>query len=150
MRVLTASVLLLVATFATGCASTSTCGACQNAQSLVASVAAQNPECTRLSLHCSMEGGAKCCASTDAARVGRPSDKEDTGAMQSGQPIVLDEGGAFDVTVPIRAQAGKHMSACGVTLKGAGMTREQALAKATAIAKAVEAGVKDCGDCCCK
>lgn len=150
MRVLSASVLLLATTFAAGCASTATCDACKNAQAVVASVAAQNPDCTRLSLHCSMDGGTRCCASTDAARVGKPSDKEDGEAMQTGRPIVLDEGDAFDVTVPIRAQAGRHMSTCGVTLKAAGMTREQAVAKATAIATAVEAGVKGCGDCCCK
>jgi hypothetical protein len=36
-------------------------------------------------------------------------------------------------------------SACGVTMKTDGMTREQAVAKATAIAKAIEI---DLGNCC--
>lgn len=140
----------LVALSLVACHSTSHCDACTNAQAVVDSVAKQNAECVRLTVHCAMDGGAKCCASTMAERVGKASDKEDVEAMQTGKNVVLEEPGAIDVTIPIRQEGGKFHSTCGVTLKAAGMTREQAVAKATTIAKAVEDGLKGCGDCCCK
>lgn len=143
-------VLSLVAVFSTACASSSKCSSCTSAQAVVDSVAQQHAECTRLTVHCSMAGGAKCCASTQADRVGKASDKEDVEAMQTGKPVVLDEAGAFDVTVPINSKDGKHMSSCGVTLKAAGMTRDQAVAKATTIAEAVEGGLGGTCACCCK
>jgi len=154
MRILGTSVLLFATLFTASCQSTtssSCCDSCTKAQSVVASVAKSHADCTRLTVHCSQTGGsAKCCASTDAARVGKASDPEDVKAMQTGQVVVLDEAGAIDVTVPINRKDGKHMSACGVTLKGAGMSREQATAKATTIAKAVEAGLGGACECCCK
>lgn len=152
MRTLVASLALFAALFAAACQSTpSCCASCSKVQSVVESVAQQNPDCTRLSVHCASAGGAaKFCASTDAARIGKPSDPEDLKAMQTGQPVVLDEAGAVDVTVPIQAKDGKFHAACGVTLKGAGMTKEQALARATTIAKAVEAGLGGACECCCK
>ncbi len=153
MRLSGSALLVLSTLFATSCASTSPsacCASCEKAQAVVASVAKQNPDCTRLTLHCSMQGGAKGCASTDAARIGKPSDKEDLEAMQTGKTIVLEEAGALDVTVPINNKDGKFQSACGVTLKPAGMTREQLTAKATKIAKAVEVGLGGACDCTCK
>lgn len=150
MRILGSSFLLFVSLFAASCKSTQCCTNCDKAQSVVASVAQQNPDCTRLTVHCAMDGGAKCCASTAAERVGKASDKEDLEAIQTGKTVVLDEAGALDVTVPINQKDGKFQSACGVTLKTAGMTRDQLVAKATTIAKAVETGIGgDCA-CCCK
>lgn len=151
MRALSlALVLVATAILSSACASTRVCTSCADAQALVESVARQNPECTRLTLHCAMAGGTKCCASTLAAKVGQPSDREDLEAIQTGRPVVLDETGALDVTVPIREQEGRFHAACGVTLKSAGMTREQAVTKATAIAAAVDKGLQGCGDCCCQ
>lgn len=149
MRFVALSLLSVVLSLS-GCHSTPRCANCENAQSVVDAVAKQNPECTRLTVHCAMEGGAKCCASTKADKIGKPSDKEDLEAMQTGKNVVLDEAGAIDVTVPFRKEGDTFRSACGVTLKADGMTREQAVAKATAIAKAVEDGLKGCSDCCCK
>jgi hypothetical protein len=117
-------------------------------QAVVERIKQANPECTRLSLHCTPpnQSGPVACASTAPERKGKASDPEDLKAMQTGQTIVLDEAGALDVTVPIMAKDGKYAAACGVTLQSAGMTREQLIAKATVIAKAVETGL---GDCCC-
>lgn len=143
-------VLSLVAVLSSACASTAKCSSCTSAQGVVDTVAKQHAECTRLSVHCAMAGGAKCCASTQADKVGKASDKEDLEAMQTGKAVVLDEAGSFDVTVPMRGKDGKFQSACGVTLKGAGMSREQAVAKATAIAQAVEGGLGGSCECCCK
>lgn len=140
-----------------GCQSTGSakCASCEKAQSVVTSVHKQHAECTRLTVHCSMGGTMKACASTAADRVGKASDKEDMTAVQTNQPVVLEENGAFDVTVPIAMKDGKPTIACGVTLKGAGMTKDQAITKATAIAKSVETGLGGSCECnaggaCCK
>ncbi len=140
-----------------GCQSTGSgkCANCDKAQSVVASVQKQHMECSRLTLHCSMGGTMKACASTAADKVGKASDPEDQKAVQTNQPVVLEENGGFDVTVPIVMKDGKPTVACGVTLKGAGMTKDQAVTKATAIAKAVESGLGGSCECsaggsCCK
>lgn len=151
MRTLLTSFLFASLTLAAGCASTSgKCADCDKAQSVVASVAAANPEVTRLTLHCGMGDGMHTCASTDGARVGKPSDPEDVQAVTTDQVVVLDEAGALDVTVPISHKDGKPMAACGVTLKNGGMSRDQAVAKAKQIAMAVETGLGGACECCCK
>jgi hypothetical protein len=152
MRTLASTlVLFLAASFPAACASTpGTCASCATAQAVVESVARQNPDCTRLTIHCAMADGAKACASTAAERIGTASNKEDLDAMATGRTVVLDEAGAIDVTVPINPKNGRFQSACGVTLAAAGMTREQAVAKANAIAKAVETGLGGACECCCK
>ena len=53
--------------------------------------------------------------------------------MQDGQPVVLDEPGAINVTVPIQARNGKHEAAVGLTVK-AEVGRDQAMQTAKAIA----------------
>lgn len=117
-------------------------------QTVVAAIATQNSDVTRLTLHCrtASENAAKVCASTDSARVGTASDPEDLKALTSGETVVLEEGGALDVTVPILMTDGSWTTVCGVTLATNGMGREQVVAKATAIAMAVKAGL---GDRCC-
>jgi hypothetical protein len=124
---------------------------CTPPQDVVEAVAKENPDCTRLTVHCTPAGAAGpiACASTSAEKKGKPSDPEDVKAMQTGETIVLDEAGAIDVTVPILAKDGKFTAVCGVTLKAAGLTKDQAKAKATTIAKAVEAKLGSCcGECC--
>ena len=85
-------------------------------QEIVASLAAANAGCTRLTLHCMQDGAATCCASTDQARVGKASDAEDVQAMNTGETIVKDENGGVDVTVPILMTDGKWTTVCGVTM----------------------------------
>ena len=131
----------------------STTGACCDSskapQTVVANVAKANPAVTRLSIHCPDDGALKTCASTVAERVGKAADAEDKKALETGQEVVLDENGALDVTVPILTKDGKATAVCGVTLKTDGMNREQAIAKAREIAKAVESGLGgSCGECC--
>ena len=151
MRRLSTTFLFTLLSFAGACASTSgKCADCEKAQSVVTNVAGQYPDCVRLTVHCTMEGEMKTCASTDAARVGKAADPEDKKAVEIGDVVVLDENGAIDVTVPINRKDGKATAACGVTLKGAGMSREQAITKAKSIAMAVEAGLGGACACCCK
>ena len=148
MRTALLSLSVLLFGITSGCKSTG--GNAVDPQVVIETVAKANPGVTRLTVHClQADGTAMACASTSADKKGKASDPEDLKAMQTGQTVVLEEGGALDVTVPIRAKDGKFGSACGVTMKTDGMTREQAVAKATAIAKAVETDLGGCCAGCC-
>lgn len=148
MRTALLSLSVLFLGITSGCKSTGTTAA--DPQVVIETVAKANPGVTRLTVHClQADGSAMACASTSADKKGKPSDPEDLKAMQTGQTVVLEEGGALDVTVPIRAKDGKFGSACGVTVKAEGMTRDQAVAKATAIAKTVESDLGNCCGTCC-
>jgi hypothetical protein len=149
---------LLTSTFAALCLVLASCQStcCDGAspQAVVDATAAANAGCTRLTLHCMQaDGSAKVCASTDSARIGTASEAEDLRAMQSGEAVVLDEGSAVDVTVPIMQTEGKWTTVCGVTLERGDMSREAAVAKAKTIAMAVKASLGDScadGSCCSK
>lgn len=144
---------LLAFAFTSSCKSAGCCGTDCDPQLVVERVAKENPDVTRLTVHCMKDGAATACASTSADKKGKPSDAEDLKAMQTGETVVMDEAGALDVTVPILAKDGKFGAACGVTVKTAGMSREQAVAKAKAVAKAVDTGLNGCcetGSCCAK
>jgi hypothetical protein len=134
----------LVAAVLLGCQSTSKAPS-PEAQSVVESIAAQNADVLRLTVHrmASDGGGYRAVASTAPAKLGQSSDPEDLRAIETGQVIVLDEPGALDVTVPICPREGKFTAASGVTLKAeAGADRAALEARAKEIAKAVEAGLK--------
>lgn len=152
MRSLTKPFLFSLLAVLGGCASTSKgrCANCDRAQGVVTSVAEKHPEVVRLSLHCGMGEEMKYCASTDTSRIGRASDPEDRRALQSVEPIVLDENGNIDVTLPVNKKDGKPQAVLGVTVKGSGTTRDQALQKSKAIAKEVEAGLGGDCSCCCE
>ena len=153
MRSFLLPVSLLVFAFASSCKSAGCCGTECDPQVVVEKVAKANPDVTRLTVHCMKDGAANACASTSADKKGKPSDPEDVKAIQTGETVVMDEAGALDVTVPILAKDGKFAAACGVTVKMAGMTREQAMAKAKEVAKAVDTGLAGCcesGTCCAK
>ena len=144
MRITTAIVFTLLALTVAGCQSTGGDGA--SPQSIVEATAAANDGCTRLTLHCVQEDGStKVCASTAKERIGTASDPEDLRAMKSGETVVLDEGEAVDVTVPIVQTDGKWTTVCGVTLERAGQTKEMSIERAKTIAEAVKASL---GDCC--
>lgn len=149
-RLLTSLVFAFTAVLATSCNTAPGCASCKTTQSVVDHVAKAHPEVTRLSVHCGTETNAKICASTESARIGKASAKEDLEALRTGKTVVLEEGGALDVTIPIRQKDGKFQSTCGVTLKNANASREQLVGQAAEVAKAVEAGLVSCGECCCK
>ncbi|MBM3973165.1 MAG: hypothetical protein FJ301_03585 [Planctomycetes bacterium] len=151
MRTLLLPLFLLVAGGLTSCAATGACCDAANApQTVVDNVAKANPAVTRLTIHCAADGSMKVCASTVAEKVGKASDPEDKKALETGQEVVLEENGGLDITLPICMKDGKATAVCGVTMKTDGMTREQAIAKAKEIAKAVDGGLggtcSGCGD----
>jgi hypothetical protein len=150
MRNLLLPLLFLAIGAFPACSTTSVCCDSPKApQNVVTTVAKANPAVSRLSIHCPEDGAMKTCASTDADRIGKASDPEDKKALATGQEVVLEEKGGLDVTVPICMKDGKATAVCGITLKTDGMNRDQAIAKAREVAKAVESGLGGtCGACC--
>jgi len=152
MRNLLTSAFAILAITLSGCQSTCCDGA--SPQDIVDATRAANAGCKRLTLHCvQADSSAKVCASTDSARIGTDSDPEDLRAMQSGEVVVIEEGTAIDVTVPILQTDGKWTTVCGVTMERGSMNREQTIQKAKAVAMAVKTGLGDCcpdGSCCSK
>ncbi|MFO1030619.1 MAG: hypothetical protein U1F60_06055 [Planctomycetota bacterium] len=143
MRTPTFAVSFLFALLAFGCTAKveSTSPTDAAAQAAIEAVAKANPEIVRLTVHMQPAGGSGpiAVASTAADRLGKPSDKEDVQAMQSGQPVVLDEKDAMDVTVPAMQKDGKWTAAIGVTLKApAGADKEALKKKAAEIASGIE------------
>lgn len=137
--------LSLFAALAAGCKSTSM-DVTTSPQAVVEAVAKENPDCTRLTVHCKKgDAAATMCASTDKTRVGQASHAEDLKVMASGTMEVLEENGGFDVTVPITCKVENCKCVVGVTMK-AGIAKDAAVAKAQAIAKAVEARLGACED----
>lgn len=111
------------------------------AQTAVEKVASENLSIARLTVH-AMGSDETCTvlASTDGPRIGKPSDKEDLTAMLTGKPVVLEEAGACDITVPVLKKDGKWTHAIGVTLKAKPGDNRKALTKrAVEIANAVAA-----------
>lgn len=136
--------LSLFAALSAGCASTSM-DVTTTPQMVVEAVGKENPDCVRLTVHCKKgDAAAAICASTDAARIGQPSQAEDLKVLAGSAMEVLEENGGFDVTLPIDCKMADCTSVCGVTMK-AGITKEAAIEKAKAIAKAVEARLGACG-----
>ena len=135
------AVVIVSGLVAAGCQSAAPCA---DTQAVVESVAKQYPDCVRLTVHSAPPAGGDWCviASTSEDKLGKPSDKEDLDAMGTGRTVVLDEPGAIDVTVPILLKDAKWRATCGVTVKAAeGANREQLVANANRIAKAVEASM---------
>ena len=110
-------------------------------QKIVESVAKEHPELVRLTVHAKGKGCDQFCAiaSTVPAKICKLSDPEDLEAMNTGKPVVLDEVGAVDVTLPAIRTGAQWTSAIGVTFRpNAAMKREQFVDLAAAIAKVVE------------
>lgn len=115
------------------------------AQAVIDQVAAKHADLKRLTLHAVPTGKEACTqiASTMASRRGKPSDPEDLKALETGEEVKLDEGGALDLTVPIRMVDGKPTAVAGVTIThGEGADAEALVNKARAIAKELEAALQ--------
>jgi hypothetical protein len=102
--------------------------------------AAHGDAVVRLTVHAQLEGEAKArvLASTSPEKRNRWSDDEDQEALDSGQPVTLEEGRNLDYTAPV-LESGKAIAVVGVTVKGADRAAMEASAKAIAdeMAKAI-------------
>jgi len=103
------------------------------AQKLVDDLAAKHPEITRIGLHLTPPQGADniIVASNLPAKIGQKSDPEDLRAMRSGRPVILQEAGSFDVTLPLHDASGKTIGALGLTFKPAPGEQESSTIKRT-------------------
>jgi hypothetical protein len=111
------------------------------AQRLVDELAARHPELVRIGMHVTPPNKPDniiiACNMSD--RIGLKSDPEDLKAMKSGQPVVLKEGGNFDVTLPLHDAAGKAIGAIGLTFRSLpGEQSEGAARRAQAMAHEIE------------
>ncbi len=101
------------------------------AQKLVDDLAAKHPDLVRIGLHLTPPNSSDniIVACNIAARIGQKSDPEDLKAMQTGKPVVLKEGGKFDVTLPLHTASGRVIGAIGLTFKPQGNEREASAAE---------------------
>jgi hypothetical protein len=128
-------------------------GACQgtgegsrpaSVQQAVEDVAHQYRDVVRLTVHAVPRGETqlRAVASTSADKKGQLSDPEDRRAFQGGEEVVLEEGDALDVTLPMTDASGRRTWVAGVTIKSQGRPREQVVAEARTIAQALAAAVR--------
>jgi hypothetical protein len=89
------------------------------AQRLVDELAAAHGDLVRIGIHITPPNKWEnlIIACNVPERIGQKSDPEDLRAMKSGQPVVLNEGENFDVTLPLHDAAGKTIGAIGLTFK---------------------------------
>jgi iron complex outermembrane receptor protein len=111
------------------------------AQWLVDGLAARHPDLVRIGMHVTPPSESEniIIASNVSEKIGQKSDPEDLKAMKTGQPVVLKEGGNFDVTLPLHDAAGKTIGAIGLTFKPrAGEQDAGAARRARAMAREIE------------
>jgi hypothetical protein len=113
-----------------------------SAQALIESMMPEHKDVTRLTVHAKPADakGYIAVASSLPSKLGAVSDPEDLKAINTGEVVVLDEAGAFDVTVPICQKNSAYTAAAGVTFK-TGIAREAAVAQAKAIAASINSGM---------
>jgi hypothetical protein len=115
------------------------------AQAVVEGIMAKHPDLVRLTIHAVPTGETECrfIACNVEEKRGKPSDPEDLRAMETLETVVLREGDALDVTVPVLDPAGKAIAATGITLSfSEGVTEEDLLKKANSIAEELTAAIR--------
>lgn len=101
------------------------------AQRIVESVASRHADAVRVTIHAVPHDMSKSrvVASNVAAKLDDWSDPEDLRAMETKQPVTLNEGQFLDYTAPVVDASGKAIAAVGVTVKGANEAVKLATAK---------------------
>jgi hypothetical protein len=115
------------------------------AQKLVDDLVAAHPDLVRVGLHLTPPNHTEnmIVACNVVERIGRKSDPEDLKAMQSGKPVVLKEGGNFDITLPLHNASGKVIGTIGLTFKPQGNVQDSAaVGHARTLAAEVEKQIK--------
>ena len=118
------------------------------AQQLVDELAARRPDLVRIGMHVTPPNKSDniIIACNVSERIGQKSDPEDLKAMKTGQPVVLKEGGNFDVTLPLHDAAGRTIGAIGLTVKPQlGEQEADAARRARAMAREIEKRIASTG-----
>jgi hypothetical protein len=124
-----------------GCASGPEPATFPAAQAIVDQVTARHQDIVRLSIHAVPPGTEKSrvVASNVKDKLDDWSDPEDIKAMETKQPVTMDEGKDLDYTAPVIDSSGKAIGAVGVTVKGT--DRAKMLSSAQAIAREVSTAI---------
>lgn len=104
------------------------------AQRIVDNIASRHSDLVRLTIHAVPQHTSKSrvVASNVAAKLDDWSDPEDLRAMETKQPVTLNEGQFLDYTAPVVDASGHAIAAVGVTVKGANEAAKLATAKSIA------------------
>lgn len=91
-----------------------------DAQRIVEQLASRHADVVRLTIHAVPRGESRSriIASNVAAKIGAWSDPEDTQAMETKQPVILEEGQRIDYTAPVLDASGTAIAAIGVLVDG--------------------------------
>jgi hypothetical protein len=109
------------------------------AQKLVETTQAKHPESDEIGISAITSRGCVGIASTDKSDIGEKCEKEDSGAMRTGKPVVAKEKDGFDVTLPLHDSTGKMIGALGIGFKPApGQTEASVTEQARKIASEIE------------
>jgi hypothetical protein len=109
------------------------------AQKLVETTQAKHPESDEIGISAVTSRGCVGIASTDKSDIGEKCEKEDSGVMRSGKPVVEKEKDGFDVTLPLHDSTGKMIGALGIGFKRApGQTEASVTEQARKIASEIE------------
>jgi hypothetical protein len=112
------------------------------AQKLVETTQAKHPESDEIGISAITSRGCVGIASTDKSDIGEKCEKENSGAMRSGKPVVEKEKDGFDVTLPLHDSTGKIIGALGIGFKPApGQTEASMTEQAQKIASEIEAQI---------
>jgi hypothetical protein len=112
------------------------------AQKLVEATQAKHPESDEIGISAITSRGCVGIASTDKSDIGEKCEKENSGAMRSGKPVVEKEKDGFDVTLPLHDSTGKIIGALGIGFKpGPGQTEASVTEQAQKIASEIEAQI---------
>lgn len=112
------------------------------AQKLVETTHAKHPESDEIGISTITSRGCVGIASTDKSDVGEKCEKEDSGAMRTGKPVVAKEKDGFDVTLPLHDSSGKIIGALGIGFKlGPDQTEASVTEQARKIASEMEAQI---------
>jgi len=112
------------------------------AQKLVETTQANHPESDEIGISAITSRGCVGIASTDKSDIGEKCEKEDSGAMRTGKPVVEKEKDGFDVTLALHDSTGKTIGALGVGFKPApGQTGASVTEQARKIASEIEAQI---------
>lgn len=109
-------------------------------QTLIAQLKGESPGVQEISVHAKLaDGKIATVASTNSDTAGKPSSEKDAEVVDGGSVSIRNEGGVFDIKVPLKTGGGQAYGAAGVKLGNQdGLTIPKAKKQAFDIAKKIE------------
>jgi len=112
---------------------------------LITQLKSSTPGIVDISVHGkTADGKVTTVASTNSASVGQPSTPRDADVVETSSLSIRNDGGVFDIKVPLKSSASQTLGAAGVRLAGdGGLTLPAAKEQAMGIAKKIEQVMAD-------